>query len=40
MTQNEIRDEITNRLSQYFNDPQLDVSIVRFNSQQIYLLEK
>ena len=38
MTQNEIRDEITNRLSQYFNDPQLDVSIVRFNSQQIYLL--
>lgn len=37
-TQNELRDELTIRLSEYFNDPQLDVSIAKFNSQKVYIL--
>lgn len=37
-TQSELRTDITYRLSQYFNDPQLDVSIARFNSQKIFVL--
>ena len=37
-TQNELRDDLTNELSKYFNNPQLDVSIARFNSQKVYLL--
>ncbi len=37
-TQDELRSEMTLRLSEFFNEPQLDVSIARFNSQKIYLL--
>ena len=37
-TQNELRDLLSNELSKYFNSPQLDVSIARFNSQKVYLL--
>jgi len=37
-TQDELRNDITNHLSKYFNDPQVDVSIARFNSQQIFVL--
>ena len=37
-SQNELRDDLSEKLSEYFNDPQLDVSIARFNSQKIYLL--
>ena len=37
-TQDELRDNVTNRLSEYFNDPQVDVTIARFNSQQVYVL--
>lgn len=37
-TQNELRNDISRALSNFFNDPQLDVSIARFNSQRIYLL--
>lgn len=37
-TQNELRDDLTSQLSNYFNDPQVDVSIARFNSQKVYLL--
>ena len=37
-TQSELRSDITARLSDYFTDPQLDLSIVRFNSQKIYVL--
>lgn len=37
-TQNELREELRKKLSSYFTDPQLDVSIARFNSQKIYLL--
>lgn len=37
-TQNELRQNITAKLSEYFNEPQLDVSIARFNSQKVYLL--
>ncbi len=37
-TQDELREAITNRLSEYFTDPQVDVSIARFNSQQIFVL--
>ena len=37
-TQNELREDLRIGLSSFFNDPQLDVSIARFNSQKIYLL--
>ena len=37
-TQNELRNDLTESLSNYFNDPQIDVSIARFNSQKVYLL--
>lgn len=37
-TQNELREDLTKALSNYFNDPQVDVTISRFNSQQIFVL--
>ena len=37
-TQNELRKALSKTLGQFFNDPQLDVSIARFNSQKVYLL--
>ena len=37
-TQDELRDNITNQLAEYFTDPQVDVTIARFNSQQIFVL--
>lgn len=37
-TQDELRDNVTIRLSEYFNDPQVDVTIARFNSQQVFVL--
>ena len=37
-TQDELRNNITNRLSEYFTDPQVDVTIARFNSQQVFVL--
>jgi len=37
-TQDELRDDVTNRLADYFTDPQVDVTIARFNSQQIFVL--
>lgn len=37
-TQSELRTDITARLSEYFTDPQLDLSIARFNSQKIFVL--
>ena len=37
-TQDVLRDDLTNRLSEYFTDPQVDVTIARFNSQQVYVL--
>ena len=37
-TQDELRDDLTYELSKNFNEPQLDVSIARFNSQKVYLL--
>ena len=37
-TQDELRDTVTNRLSEYFTDPQVDITIARFNSQQIFVL--
>ena len=37
-TQDELRDNVTNKLSEYFNDPQVDVTIARFNSQQVFVL--
>jgi len=37
-TQSELRNEITLKLSEYFNDPQLDLSIAKFNSQKIFVL--
>lgn len=37
-TQNELRIHLTKELSNFFTDPQLDVSIARFNSQNVYLL--
>ena len=37
-TQDELRNNITSRLSEYFNNPQIDISIARFNSQQVFVL--
>lgn len=37
-TQDQLRYDLTLSLSEYFNDPQVDVSISRFNSQQIFVL--
>lgn len=37
-TQDELRDALTNGLAKYFNAPQVDVTIARFNSQQVYVL--
>lgn len=37
-TQDELRNILTSRLSEYFTDPQLDVTIARFNSQQVFVL--
>lgn len=37
-TQDELRNSLTNRLSKYFNNPQIDVAIARFNSQQVFVL--
>ena len=37
-TQNQLREQLSEKLSENFNSPQLDVSIARFNSQKIYLL--
>ena len=38
LTQDQLREKITNDLSNFFNDPQLDLSIARFNPQKVYLL--
>ena len=37
-TQDELRNDITNGLAEYFTDPQVDVTIARFNSQQVFVL--
>ena len=37
-TQDELRDDLTESLSNFFNDPQADITIVRFNSQQVFIL--
>ncbi len=37
-TQNELRQNLSNKLSKFFTEPQLDLSIARFNSQKVYLL--
>ena len=38
LTQNELRISLTNALSEYFNEPQVDVTISNFNSQQVFVL--
>ena len=37
-TVDELRNDVTNGLTEYFTDPQVDVTIARFNSQQIFVL--
>lgn len=37
-TQDELRDDLTMRLSKFFTDPQVDVTVARFNSQQVFVL--
>ena len=37
-TQDQLREDLTAALSQYFNDPQVDVAIAKYNSQQIFIL--
>ena len=37
-TQDELRETLTNLLSKFFTDPQVDVTIARFNSQQVFVL--
>lgn len=36
--QDELRGELTSSLSKYFNEPQVDISIAQFNSQNVYIL--
>lgn len=37
-TQDELRNDLTSGLSKFFTDPQLDVTVARFNSQQVFVL--
>ena len=37
-TQNQLREDLSNNLSKFFKNPQLDLAIVQFNSQRVYLL--
>ena len=37
-TQDQLRESMTAALSQYFNEPQVDVTISRFNSQEVFVL--
>lgn len=37
-TQDELRKNVTAALSAYFTDPQLDVSVLNFNSQKVFVL--
>ena len=37
-TQDELRDILTARLGEYFTDPQVDVTVARYNSQQVFVL--
>ena len=37
-TQDELRNDLTDQLSKYFTNPQVDVTIARFNSQQVFVL--
>ena len=37
-TQDELRNNITSQLAEFFTDPQVDVTIARFNSQQVFVL--
>lgn len=37
-TQDQLREDVTTALSNYFNEPQVDVTISRFNSQQVFVL--
>lgn len=37
-SQNELRNDLTIGLSEYFTKPQVDVTIARFNSQQVFVL--
>ena len=36
--QDQLRKDLSTELSKFFNDPQLDLSIARFNSQKVYML--
>ncbi len=37
-TQDQLRNDLTSLLSSSFNDPQIDISIAQFNSQQVFVL--
>lgn len=37
-SQNELRNDLTDSLSEYFNNPQVDITIANFNSQQVFVL--
>ncbi len=37
-TQDELRNNVASSLSKFFTDPQVDVTIARFNSQQVFVL--
>ena len=37
-TQVDLREELTSKLASFFNEPQLDVTIAKFESQRVYLL--
>lgn len=37
-TQDELRNDLTSSLSNYFTNPQVDLTVARFNSQQVFVL--
>lgn len=37
-TQDQLRNELTQKLSSFFKEPQLDLAVVRFNSKKVYVL--
>lgn len=37
-SRDELRTNITSKLQEFFNDPQVDISVAKFNSQQVFIL--
>ena len=38
LSQDQLRQELTTSLSKFFNEPQVDISIAKFNSKKVFIL--